>query len=168
MDRTHRVYVSVGSNMGDRLDNCRNGIDSIDRQTGAAVLRCSRFYRTEPVDFKEQDWFVNAALEIETVHDPSCFLKILQSIQWNAGRMRDKVRFGPRILDLDIIFYDNLVALTSDLIIPHPRMHERRFVLKPICDINPEIVHPVIQKSVKEILNEVSKEGQDLVVIPST
>ncbi len=159
----HRVYISVGSNMGDRLANCQGGLESLDRRADSSVRCRSPFYKTEPVDFREQDWFVNAAAEIETTLEPIPFLEILQSIQRRAGRTRDTVRFGPRILDLDIIFYDSLVSTTPLLTIPHPRMHERRFVLKPICDINPDIVHPVFHKTVGELLGGVSKEGQDLI-----
>ena len=86
--------------------------------------------------------------------DPFELLKKLKSIEPDAGRVDDPIRFGPRILDLDIILYDDLVTNCSELIIPHPRMHKRRFVLRPICDIDPEIVHPVLKKEMQDLLDD--------------
>lgn len=163
MSQRHRTYLSVGSNMGDRLSNCRRGIDAVGASESTSVLRCSRFFRTEPVDFRDQDWFVNAAAEIETALDPFQLLAELQAVQVSVGQGEKSVRFGPRVLDLDIIFYDNVVMDTPSLMIPHPRMHMRHFVLKPICDINPDVVHPVLQKSMAELLDSLDVTGQAVV-----
>jgi len=166
MQRRHLVYISAGSNMGDRLSNCRKGFEALEASGDTAVRGRSRFYKTEPVDYTDQDWFVNAVAEVETALGPLALLEKLQAIQRGAGRIRDSVRFGPRILDLDIILYDDLVLDSPSLVIPHPRMHERRFVLKPICDMNPGIVHPVLKKDVAELLGNLDDAGQRMVEVP--
>jgi 2-amino-4-hydroxy-6-hydroxymethyldihydropteridine diphosphokinase len=134
--------------MGDKLANCRAGISALSSATpGTFMESVSLFYKTEPMDFKDQDWFINAVVKIGTDLSPLDLLKALKAIQEKAGRTKDEIRYGPRILDLDIIFYDDLVMDVEGLTIPHPRMHERRFVLKPVCDISPDIIHPVMKKT---------------------
>jgi 2-amino-4-hydroxy-6-hydroxymethyldihydropteridine diphosphokinase len=121
---------------------------------------CSPFYRTAPVDYLDQDWFVNAALQLEITLAPTELLAAIQLIQRQAGRLKDPIRFGPRIIDLDIIFYDTLIINSPELVIPHPRMHKRRFVLQPICDIDPAFVHPVFQKEIQTLLRQLPDETQ--------
>ncbi len=159
MNREHTVYISVGSNIGDKLAHCKSGIEALTRSGDNLLEKVSGFYRTEPVDFKDQDWFVNAAVRITTRLDPLALLKELQSIQLRAG-LKKRVRFGPRILDLDIIFFDDRIINTPNLIVPHPRMHKRRFVLQPICDIDFSIIHPVIKKNVQDLLDSLDDTGQ--------
>ena len=160
MNRKHTVYISVGSNIGDKLANCKAGIKALTYSGESLLEKMSGFYRTEPVDFKDQDWFVNAAVKITTRLSPLVLLRELQSIQLSAGRKKNKIRFGPRILDLDIIFFDDRIIHTLDLIVPHPRMHKRRFVLQPICDIDFDIIHPVINKNMKGLLDSLDDNGQ--------
>lgn len=159
---SHSAYISVGSNIGDKLVNCQNGIAALTLHHGTSIEEQSAFYKTEPVDFKDQDWFINAVVRISTDIEPVPLLKSLNSIQREAGRETDVIRFGPRILDLDIIFYDELVMNSPELVIPHPRMHERRFVLKPLCDINPGMIHPVFGKSVETMLNALDGKSQQV------
>lgn len=159
----HLAYVSVGSNMGDRLANCRNGLAAVD-SAGAGILRSrSLFYATEPVDFTDQAWFVNGVGLFETDLAPAALLGVLQRIQREAGRTDGGVRFGPRILDLDILLYDDWVMDTPALVIPHPRMHLRRFVLKPLCDINAAMVHPVLNQTMNQLLAGLTEAGQAVV-----
>ena len=159
----HIVYISTGSNIGNKLLNCESGIAALIR-SGESVLReRSRFYMTDPVDYKDQDWFVNSVVKIETGLDPFQLLIQLKSIQHAAGRSNDTVRFGPRILDLDIIFYDDITICLPELEIPHPRMHKRRFVLKPMCDIDPEIIHPVLKKDMQYLLDHLDDHEQRVV-----
>lgn len=162
-DRTHRVYISAGSNMGDRLDNCRRGVRALGEGGDTALRARSRFYRTEPVGFTDQEWFVNAVVEVETRLDPFGLLEKLQAIQRRAGRREDAIRFGPRILDLDILLYDDLVLDAPRLVIPHPRMHERRFVLLPMCDINPSVLHPVLDREAADLLDDLEAAGQGVI-----
>ena len=159
----HTAYIGAGSNIGNKLLNCQNGIDSLIKSGKAVLKDQSRFYKTEPVDYKAQDWFINFVVKIETALDPFQLLKILKSIERDAGRVCDSVRFGPRILDLDIIFFDDRVISSSTLVIPHPRMHKRRFVLKPICDIDSKIIHPVLMKDVQHLLDVLNENEQGIV-----
>jgi len=152
----------VGSNLGDKKGNCRQGIDDLLAAGQATLVKVSPFYRTSPVDYFDQDWFVNAAVKLETRLEPFELLAILQAVQQQGGRTKSDIRFGPRVLDLDIIFYDRLVINTPTLEIPHPRMHKRRFVLQPICDIDPDIIHPILNISVKSLLNQLEDAGQEV------
>ena len=139
--------------MGDKLENCQRGIKALTETGISRVLAQSRFYATEPVDYEDQDWFINAMVKLETSHDPYEMLDQIESIQSAAGRVKDPIRFGPRILDLDIILYDDRIIDSERLVVPHPRMHKRRFVLKPICDIDPSIIHPVLKKEMQFLLD---------------
>jgi len=159
----HKAFLSIGSNLGDPLLNCCRGLDALYAGGQVKLLARSPFYRTQPVDFLDQNWFINAALLVETGLTPFELLDKIRTVQIGMGRKSDSVRFGPRVLDLDIIFYDNLVIDTPHLVVPHPRMHKRRFVLHPICDIDPSVVHPVIGLTVREILDQLPTDNQDLV-----
>ncbi len=158
----HRAYLSVGSNLGDPLENCCRGIEALCNDGKVRLVDRSPFYRTEPVDYLDQNWFINAALYIETQLKPLDLLAKTQQIQASFGRKAGGVRFGPRVLDLDIIFYDELNLETPRLTIPHPRMHKRRFVLQPICDIDPTVMHPTLGKNVQDLLNQLVKDGQGM------
>jgi 2-amino-4-hydroxy-6-hydroxymethyldihydropteridine diphosphokinase len=161
--KAHRVYISVGSNLGNKLDNCQKGIAALTRSVSTKLKAISRFYKTEPVDYLDQDWFINAVIKIETTLDPFQVLDRLKTIEKNAGRTQKAIRFGPRILDLDIIFFDDRVMNADRLVIPHPRMHVRRFVLKPICDIDPTIVHPILKKDMQYLLGQLDDKTQRIV-----
>ena len=158
----HTAIISVGSNLGDKAANCRQGIDALLNSGKASLVKMSRFYRTSPVDYLDQDWFVNAAVQIKTHLEPLDLLAFLQTIQQQAGRPKGGIRFGPRVLDLDMIFYDQLVMKTTELEIPHPRMHKRHFVLQPICDIDPDIIHPLLNMPLKSLLNQLEDSEQEV------
>jgi 2-amino-4-hydroxy-6-hydroxymethyldihydropteridine diphosphokinase len=160
--KSHLVYISVGSNLGHKLENCRNGVTSLASSTDIRLIDQSPIYRTEPVDYQDQDWFVNYVVKIGCDLDPLSLLNFLKSIEQEAGRVRHPIRFGPRVLDLDIILYDDVVLDDPGLTIPHPRMHKRRFVLKPICDIDPDINHPVLQQTMFSLLENLDEEGQGI------
>ena len=159
----HTVYISVGSNLGSKLENCRKGITALTCCGKCRMIDQSLVYQTEPVDYKDQDWFVNYVVKIETTLDPISLLDTLKLIERDAGRTRDAVRFGPRLLDLDIIFYDVMVVDTLKLVIPHPRMHKRRFVLKPLCDIGIKIIHPVLKKNMHYLLDSLNDNEQRII-----
>jgi 2-amino-4-hydroxy-6-hydroxymethyldihydropteridine diphosphokinase len=158
----HSAFISIGSNIGKPVGNCRKGISAIEDTHGIHLKKTSKLYKTEPVDYKDQAWFINAVVEISTFLEPIQLFNSLKLIEKEAGRTEDGIRFGPRILDLDIIFFDDLVLETPDLIIPHPRMDNRRFVLKPLCDINPDFVHPVLQKTMRDLLENLTDKGQSI------
>jgi 2-amino-4-hydroxy-6-hydroxymethyldihydropteridine diphosphokinase len=157
------AYISVGSNLGDKLGNCRRGVEALAADGRVRILAQSRIYRTAPVDYTDQDWFINYVIKIETDLGPLPLLAHLQAMQQALGRTAPAVRFGPRVLDLDILLYDRLVFDDPRLSIPHPRMHARRFVLTPLCDMDPDVVHPVLGKSARTLLLELEGEGQEVV-----
>jgi len=157
---SHTTYISVGSNLGRKFENCRKGITALTSCGKCRLIDNSLVYQTEPVDYRDQDWFVNYVVKIETTLDPFSLLDTLKSIERDAGRTKDAVRFGPRVLDLDVILYDAIVIDTPKLVIPHPRMHKRRFVLRPICDIDPSIIHPVFHRTMQFLLESIDSEDQ--------
>jgi 2-amino-4-hydroxy-6-hydroxymethyldihydropteridine diphosphokinase len=158
----HWAYLSIGSNMGDRLHNCRNGLSALCADGAVQVAALSPFYETAPVDYTDQAWFLNTAARIHTALSPVELLHKIQAVQTAAGRIVDTVRFGPRILDMDIIFYEDRILRTDELTIPHPRMHKRRFVLKPICDIDPYVLHPVLGHEVNYLLSLLTEKEQPI------
>jgi len=147
------TYIGIGSNLGDSLANCRQAMQAIEAEKGNKIVACSPFYLTEPVGRKDQNWFVNAVIAVETNFSPRQLMEFLRHIEKSMGRER-KERWGPRIIDLDILFYANLICQEDDLQIPHPEMVKRRFVLQPLQDIAPHLVHPQLGKTVREILND--------------
>ena len=161
---THIAYLSVGSNMGDKRSNCERGIEDLTASGAAALLARSPLYKTEPVDYLEQDWFVNAVIKIETAEGPYELLARLKEIERNNGRTGGARRFGPRVLDLDILMFDDLVVKSSRLTLPHPRMHQRRFVLQPMCDIDPFVVHPVLKESMRQLLDQIAAKAQKVIL----
>ena len=163
---THIAYISVGSNLGDKLGYCRRGVEALAADGCVRILAQSRVYRTEPVDYTDQDWFINRVVKIGTDLGPLPLLARLQAVQQALGRTAPAVRFGPRVLDLDILLYDGLVCAGPRVLIPHPRMAGRRFVLKPMCDIDPGVRHPVTGKTAAQMLAELGEAGQEVVELP--
>ena len=159
----HIAYICIGSNIGQKRLNCQKGIAALNGARESSLTAQSQFYRTEPVDYEDQDWFVNAVVKVETHADPIELLKALMAIEAAAGRRRSAVKFGPRIMDLDIIMYDDLVMCSRELEIPHPRMHKRRFVLRPMCDIGPDVIHPVLQKDMQALLDGLDENQQKVI-----
>ncbi|NVL90646.1 MAG: 2-amino-4-hydroxy-6-hydroxymethyldihydropteridine diphosphokinase [Desulfobacterales bacterium] len=159
MDCRHTAYIGVGSNIGDKADNCLKGIAEINKCEGCTVNARSPLYETEPIHLERQDWFINGVAGIHTDLEPETLFARLKSIERAMGRSRDEaIKFGPRILDLDILFYDDRILHAGSLQIPHPRLHQRRFVLRPLCDIAPEFVHPVFGQTIQSLLSDL-KDG---------
>jgi 2-amino-4-hydroxy-6-hydroxymethyldihydropteridine diphosphokinase len=146
----HNVYLSLGSNLGDRVKNLRDAI-AVLRKAGVDVTRISSIYETEPVDYLDQPWFLNCAVEAETELPAIALLKGLRQIEADMGSNK-LVPKGPRLIDLDILLYGDEVIETPELQVPHPRMHLRRFVLKPLAEIAPNVRHPVSGLSATEML----------------
>lgn len=143
------AYIGLGSNLGDKKANCRKAIALLSKS--GRVFRSSSLYCTEPIGNADQDDFVNAAVEIETGLFPEALLRQCRSIEEELGRVRT-VRWGPRTIDVDILLYGDVIIETPELTIPHPLLHTRRFVLVPLCEIAPQVVHPKLHKTVSGLL----------------
>jgi 2-amino-4-hydroxy-6-hydroxymethyldihydropteridine diphosphokinase len=148
--RGKQVYLSLGSNRGDRMSNLLRAMDELG-EAGVKVQRVSSYYKTEPVDFGPQAWFLNCAMEATTELMPMQLLKAVKSVERALGR-RPGVNKGPRPIDIDILLYENVVVRTAALTIPHERMNERRFVLIPLRELAPAVRHPVSRRTVTELL----------------
>jgi 2-amino-4-hydroxy-6-hydroxymethyldihydropteridine diphosphokinase len=142
------VYLSLGSNLGDREANLQAAIERLAAL--GEVMAVSSVYETEPVELARQPWFLNCAVALQTEKMPKQFLAALQSIEKAMGRQRTQPK-GPRVIDLDILLFGNSVVDTAGLTIPHPALHQRRFVLEPLAEIAPEQRHPVFKRTVREL-----------------
>ena len=151
----HDVIIALGSNMGDREGYLNGAVEKLNAVRGCRVKKVSDFIETPPYGVTDQADFLNGCLEMETLMYPHELLDELHRIEKEAGRERI-IRWGPRTLDLDIIFYDDMILQDDDLCIPHVEMHKREFVLKPLCGIAPYKRHPITGKTVKEMLEEVN------------
>ena len=152
----NKVYIAAGSNLGDKEETLKEAIYIIDKRKDCVVTKVSNFYTTDPVGYEDQDQFVNCVFEINTLQTPRELMDTLLEVEKDFKRERI-IRWGPRTLDLDIIFYDDIISYDEHILIPHPRAHERQFVMKPMCDINPYYVHPIYRKRVMDISSELGE-----------
>ena len=152
----NKVYIAAGSNLGDKEETLKEAIYIIDKRKDCVVTKVSNFYTSDPVGYEDQDQFVNCVFEIDTLQTPSELMDTLLEVEKDFKRERI-IRWGPRTLDLDIIFYDDIISYDEHILIPHPRAHERQFVMKPMCDINPYYVHPIYRKRVMDISSELGE-----------
>jgi 3-oxoacyl-[acyl-carrier protein] reductase len=164
------AYVALGSNLGDRRQFLDSALAAIGQQPGIRVRAVSAVHETEPVGGPAgQSKYLNAAAELETDLDPRQLLSVLQSVEASLGRVRGE-RFGPRTIDLDLLFYGDQIVDTADLHLPHPRLHERLFVLEPLCEIAPHFIHPLFKRTVRNLLDEQRRQlpsasGRDLATL---
>jgi len=145
-----RVYLSLGSNVGDREDHLRGAITRLE--SIARVISVSSFYETEPMEVTNQPWFLNCAVKVETTKMPKQLMAAILEMEREMGRLRT-IKKGPRTVDIDILLFGDAVVDSQEVTIPHPAMHERRFVLEPLAEIAPEARHPVFKKTVSEMLD---------------
>jgi 2-amino-4-hydroxy-6-hydroxymethyldihydropteridine diphosphokinase len=153
---THRALIGIGSNIGLAAENCEKAIALINKPESVKVTAQSSLYESEPVGKTDQAWFVNAAIEVQTTLAPKDLLKLLLDIEKNFGRTR-KEKWGPRIIDLDILDYEGIIIDSKILTLPHPEMAQRRFVLEPLSEIAGETVHPLEKKTILDLLKEIPK-----------
>lgn len=159
MEIMHTAFLSIGSNLGDRLANLQFAVNELSN-SGVKVLAASSVYETEPVGFDSEDWFLNACLKVETDKLPEELLLILNEIELKSGRApKNSEGYESRPLDLDIIFYDQQRMDTPSLKIPHPRFRERLFVLLPLNDLDTEMIDPVSSMTVGQLLSNCQQEG---------
>jgi len=145
------VFLGLGSNVGDKEKNIDKALGFISEVY--TVKKISHLYLTEPVGDIKQDWFLNCVVEIQTDVDPKKLLCTIKSIERKLGRTKT-VKNGPRIIDIDILFYGENVLKTRNLVIPHPSIQDRLFVLQPMMDINPDLIHPVLKRSIHELYHD--------------
>lgn len=145
------AYLGLGTNLGDKEKNLKEAIRILKEHEGINIIRESSFYITEPVGYENQPDFLNAVVQIETNLSPFELLEACRFVENELKRERI-IRWGPRIIDVDILLYEDLVIASDELSIPHPRMHERKFVLEPLAEIAPNVIHPSLKITVKKLL----------------
>jgi 2-amino-4-hydroxy-6-hydroxymethyldihydropteridine diphosphokinase len=160
----HTIYLGLGTNVGDRKRHLQEAIDSFFPNINC--LQLSSIYETKPVGYTEQTEFLNQVVLAETDLAPLALLNQIKYIENKLGR-QPTFRFGPRVIDIDILFYDDLMQETPRLTIPHPRLLERAFVLVPLAEIAPQFVHPVLKKRIIDLAGEVSRSGVKFYAQPS-
>lgn len=147
-----KVYLGLGTNLGDKEKNLRDAVEKIEERVGN-VHSLSAFYATAPWGFKSENSFLNAVVCVETVLSPHELLAITQQIEREIGRTTKSVNhtYADRLIDIDLLMYDDLVINEADLVLPHPLMHERRFVMEPLAEIAPDLVHPILGKTMQSL-----------------
>ena len=153
----HTVYLSLGTNMGDKKKNLLEAIGKIGKLENTKVTSQSTILETEPFGYTEQDMFLNACIEIKTLFTPQELLEKLLGIELEMGRVRT-IKWGPRIIDIDILFFDDEIIQDKNLAVPHPWISERMFVLEPLCEIAPNLIHPLERKPVATLKRILEKE----------
>ena len=156
----HIAYLALGTNMGNRLSNLKAAIGNLSPQM--SVKKKSNIYETPPWGFIDQSAFLNQVVKVETYLQPEALLAHLKRLETALGRVPN-FQNGPRLIDIDILFFDDQVIDTPPLVIPHPRLHERAFVLVPLSDVAPDLVHPILQRSIIELLDDVDRSEIKLV-----
>lgn len=156
------VYIGIGSNLGDPYENCIRAVEVIRDHSLCEINVLSPFYRTQPVGIEGDNWFINAVLSINTTLSPAELIEMLLDVEKKMGRTRTGLRWESRIIDLDILLIGSEIINDKNLTVPHPRMHTRRFVMAPMADIAPDFIHPVLGKSMAEILDEIPLKEQEV------
>jgi 2-amino-4-hydroxy-6-hydroxymethyldihydropteridine diphosphokinase len=159
------AFIGIGSNIGDRRKNCAEAVERLEQIHGCSVIRCSHWYRTSPVGVENQDWFVNGVASLAAEISAQDLLDRLLHIEAAMGRVR-REKWGPRIVDLDLLLYGEDIVEEKKLKIPHPLMHVRRFVLVPLAEVSPDVIHPVLGKTVFQMLQELRGEDQQVTRLP--
>ena len=149
--KQHLIFLALGSNVGNKKQHITNAILTLSKQI--SNILAAKLYETKPMYYEKQDMFVNTVIKGKTDLSPQELIMFVKRTEKDLGR-QERFRNGPREIDIDILFYDQLIYENPDLIIPHPRISERKFVLEPFMDIDPDFFHPVLKKTIKELFTE--------------
>jgi 2-amino-4-hydroxy-6-hydroxymethyldihydropteridine diphosphokinase len=160
-----KAYIAFGSNIGNREENINKALEILKQKT--KIAKTSSLYETKPMYLENQKWFLNGAAKVDTELKPKELLNFLKSTEKKMGR-KDVGRNGPRIIDLDILFYGDQILNENDLHIPHPKIQERAFVLVPLAEIEPNLIHPVYKKTVSKLLSELTYHKSEIKLKKST
>ena len=158
----YTAYIGFGSNIGDRLQHIQNALHALSKAEGITLQEISSIYKTDPVGYEAQAEFLNGVAAIQTTLSPLSLLHTLKDIETAVGR-QPRIRWGPREIDLDLLIYGDLCLKTEKLVVPHPEMHLRHFVLVPFAEIAPDLVHPVLQESIQTLLEYL----EDAIIFPT-
>ena len=153
------AFLGIGTNLGDREKNLVDAVAATEEFIGS-ILRSSSVYETEPWGFDSNDSFLNLVVKAETDLDPEGVLGRIFMIEKSFGRVRGEDRYSSRVIDIDILFFDELVLKTATLEVPHPELHKRKFVLVPLCEIEPDLIHPVLNQTVSSLLKNCEDSGK--------
>ena len=163
--RQEGVYLGLGSNLGNKVDNCLHALERISASDHTHIQAISSLYKTEPIGYRDQDWFINCVVRVSTTLLPLPLQRFLQGIEKQMGKKKI-FTMGPRLIDIDILFYGAEVVEEAGLLIPHPHLHERAFVLVPLSELSPDLFHPILQKTVKELLQNIEEQGVEWYAAP--
>jgi 2-amino-4-hydroxy-6-hydroxymethyldihydropteridine diphosphokinase len=153
----HIAYIGIGSNVGDKAFQCEKAVSEILKVDHHKLLAKSSFFETQPVGYTSQDWFINGVIKIETDLDPLGLLHALKAIESQLGRT-ETFRWGPRTIDLDILIFNDKKIETEELRIPHPLLHERQFALAPLAEIDQDLLHPILKKTIGKLLEDLKED----------
>ena len=158
MSQKARAFIGAGANLDEPVRQIQRALDELEKSPGVRLGAVSSLYRTQPMGPIAQPPFINAVFSLECGMSPKDLLALLLSVEEKMGRIR-RERWGPRVIDLDLLFYDDAIISGQGLEVPHPRLHERRFILTPLVEIAPDVVHPILKKSASDLLDALPAEG---------
>ena len=162
-----RAYIGIGSNLGNRIERCQEAIRAMAEIAGVTVMRASSLYETAPIPPASDGWFVNGVVLVQTQLKPETLLLELLRVERSMGRVAERARGEDRSIDLDLLLVGSQVVEQPDLVLPHPRLHQRRFVLVPLCELDPDLRHPVFGVTMRQLLDRLDDPSLVRLLVPA-